>query len=62
MDWLTFTLIVLGLITVGTVASGAVTAWKEVRLREAEFLLRGSDDDNEPHGDVPNVHPFRPKP
>lgn len=60
MDWLTFTLIVLALITVGAVASGAVTAWKEVRMKEAEFLLRGPDDD-EPHGDVPNVHPIRPR-
>lgn len=62
MDWLTFTLIVLALITVGAIASGTVTAWKEVRLREAEFLLRGPDDDDEPHGDVPNVTPFRPRP
>lgn len=62
MDWLTFTLIVLALITVGAIASGAVTAWKEVRLREAEFLLREPAGDDEPHGDVPNVTPFRPKP
>lgn len=62
MDWLTFTLIVLCLIMVGAVASGAVSAWKEVRLREAEFLLRDTPGEDEPFGDVPNVHPFRPKP
>lgn len=62
MDWLTFTLILAGLITVGAIASGAVTAWKEVRMKEAEFLLREPDGDDEPHGDVPNVTPFRPKP
>lgn len=59
MDWLTFTIAVVGLFVVAGIAGQALAAWKEVRLADARALYAnavGSDDeDDEVAGDVVEV-------
>ena len=59
MDWLTFSIAVIGLLVVAGIAGQALAAWKEVRLADARALYAnavGSDDaEDEVVGDVVEI-------
>ncbi|MDP3408094.1 hypothetical protein [Bosea sp. (in: a-proteobacteria)] len=58
MDWLTFTIAIVGLLVVAGIAGQALAAWKEVRLADARALLAnavGHDEEDEVAGDVVEV-------
>lgn len=59
MDWLTFSIAVIGLLVVAGIAGQALAAWKEVRLADARALyvnaIGSDDEEDEVAGDVVEI-------